>query len=65
MILLWPLFIYAGMESGFWAGDFTKTFISDTVGKFWIGYILAAYGAIDAISSFIVGKVFLHLAKLI
>lgn len=57
MILLWPLFFYAGMEGGFFAGNFTKSFITDNVGQDWIGYIFAAYGAIDAISSFIVGKV--------
>lgn len=55
-IIIIPLTIYSGMEQAFIASEFTKAFVSCTVGVWFVGYVMMAYGVMDASCSFIFGK---------
>eukprot|EP01059_Diplonema_ambulator_P015122 TRINITY_DN2621_c1_g4_i1.p1 TRINITY_DN2621_c1_g4~~TRINITY_DN2621_c1_g4_i1.p1 ORF type:complete len:520 (+),score=209.35 TRINITY_DN2621_c1_g4_i1:51-1610(+) len=57
MLYLIPLIMYNGMEQGFIWGDFTSNWVKPSVGLENIGYVMAAFGATDALGSFILGKV--------
>lgn len=56
MVLLIPLLFLSGLEQGWVFGDFTKAFIAPSLGKENIGYVMACFGAVDALSSFALGK---------
>ncbi|PIK47331.1 hypothetical protein BSL78_15807 [Apostichopus japonicus] len=45
IVLLIPLTVYSGLEQAFITGDFTKSFVTCTVGVGWVGYIMICYGA--------------------
>jgi len=57
MLLMIPPIFYSGLEMGFVSADFTKQCITDTIGASWIGYVMATFGAVDATSSIILGRV--------
>ncbi|OWF34739.1 protein unc-93 homolog A-like [Mizuhopecten yessoensis] len=54
--LLMPLTIYSGIEQAFITGDYTKSFISCTLGIWNVGYVMICYGVVDAICSFTFGR---------
>lgn len=56
MLLLIPLLFLSGLEQGWVFGDFTTSFVQPSLGKANIGYIMACFGAADAIGSFALGK---------
>ncbi|KAK7500310.1 hypothetical protein BaRGS_00008533 [Batillaria attramentaria] len=55
-ILLIPLTAYSGVEQAFVGGDYTKSYISCTLGIWNIGYVMICYGVVDAICSFAFGR---------
>ncbi|XP_053380264.1 protein unc-93 homolog A-like [Mercenaria mercenaria] len=54
--LLIPLTIYSGVEAAFFAGDYTRSFISCSMGVWNVGYVMIAYGVADAACSLIIGR---------
>ncbi|KAL5022316.1 hypothetical protein ScPMuIL_001471 [Solemya velum] len=54
--LLIPLTLYSGIEQAFIAGDFTKSYISCTLGIWSVGYVMICYGVTDAVCSFTFGR---------
>ncbi|XP_072043794.1 protein unc-93 homolog A-like [Amphiura filiformis] len=61
--LLIPLMVYIGFEQAYMAGDFTKSFVSCTIGIRRVGYVMIVYGVTDAISSFVIGRVEVHIGR--
>lgn len=57
MLCLIPLIMYSGLEMGFIWGDFTSNWVKPSVGTNNIGYVMAAFGASDVLSSVLLGKV--------
>ncbi|XP_071854941.1 protein unc-93 homolog A-like [Apostichopus japonicus] len=57
IVLLIPLTVYSGLEQAFITGDFTKSFVTCTVGVGWVGYIMICYGATNALFSLVWGRV--------
>jgi MFS family permease len=55
--LMIPIIMYSGLEQGFIWGDFTANYITEGLGEDYIGYVMAIYGASDALSSVILGSV--------
>ncbi|KAK3085295.1 hypothetical protein FSP39_001180 [Pinctada imbricata] len=53
--LLIPLTVYSGLEQGFISADYTKSYISCTIGIWNIGYVMICYGVTDAILSLTFG----------
>jgi len=56
MLLLIPLLFLSGLEQGWVFGAFTTTFVSPSLGKTNIGYVMVAFGAADVVGSFVFGK---------
>ncbi|XP_052817426.1 protein unc-93 homolog A-like isoform X2 [Mya arenaria] len=54
--LLIPLTIYSGVEQAFIAGDFTRSYVSCSVGIWNVGYVMICYGVVDAFCSFTFGR---------
>jgi len=56
MVLISFIVAFTGIEQGFFAGDFTRVCITETIGTEWIGWISCAFAATDAVASIIFGK---------
>lgn len=54
--LLIPLTIYSGIEQAFIAGDFTRSYISCSIGIWNVGFVMICYGVVDATCSFTFGR---------
>lgn len=54
--LLIPMMFYSGISQGFFYSDFTSQIITPSKGSNWIGFVLASFGLIDAISCFVLGR---------
>ncbi|XP_050399300.1 protein unc-93 homolog A [Patella vulgata] len=55
-LLLIPLTIYSGVEQAFISGDYTKSYITCSLGIWNVGYVMICYGVVDAICSFSFGR---------
>ncbi|XP_012939457.2 protein unc-93 homolog A [Aplysia californica] len=55
-MLLIPLTIYSGVEQAFIGGDYTKSYISCSLGIWNVGYVMICYGVVDAICSILFGR---------
>lgn len=51
MLLLIPLMFVSGLEQGWIWGVYTHSFIKPSIGAENIGYVMACFGATDAIAS--------------
>ncbi|XP_054771746.2 protein unc-93 homolog A-like isoform X1 [Lytechinus pictus] len=56
MIAIIPLTIFSGLEQAFIAGDFTKSYVTCSLGVGWVGYVMICYGLADAICSVLIGR---------
>ena len=56
-ILLVPITLYRGLESAFMGGDFTKSFVSCSLGIWNIGYVMIVFGVANALFSVISSRV--------
>ncbi|KAG8444327.1 hypothetical protein GDO86_009493 [Hymenochirus boettgeri] len=54
--LLIPLTMYSGFEQGFLAGDFTKSYVTCSLGIHFVGYVMICFAATNAICSLLFGK---------
>ncbi|CAG5123752.1 unnamed protein product [Candidula unifasciata] len=55
-LMLIPMTIYSGVEQAFIGGDFTKAYISCTLGIWNLGFVMICYGVADAICSILFGR---------
>lgn len=55
-MLLIPMTVYSGVEQAFMGGDFTKAYISCTLGIWNLGYVMICYGVADAVCSILFGR---------
>lgn len=60
LVLIIPFTVFSGLEQAFITGDFTKSFVTCTVGVGWVGFVMICYGCTNAIFSLFWGR----LAKL-
>ncbi|XP_053316046.1 protein unc-93 homolog A-like isoform X2 [Spea bombifrons] len=54
--LLIPLTMFSGFEQGFLAGDYTKSYVTCTLGIHFVGYVMICFAATDAVCSLLFGK---------
>lgn len=56
LLLLLPLLVYSGLQQAFIWGDFTEYIVTPVLGVSLIGGVMAAFGAADAGSSLLAGR---------
>ncbi|XP_029452830.1 protein unc-93 homolog A [Rhinatrema bivittatum] len=54
--LLIPLTMYSGLEQGYLAGDYTKSYVTCVLGIQFVGYVMICFAATDAVCSVLFGK---------
>lgn len=54
--LLIPLTMWSGFEQGFLAGDYTKSYVTCSLGIHLVGYVMICFAATNAICSILFGK---------
>ncbi|XP_073483721.1 protein unc-93 homolog A isoform X2 [Aquarana catesbeiana] len=54
--LLIPLTMWSGFEQGFLAGDFTKSYVTCSLGIHFVGYVMICFAAVNATCSLLFGK---------
>ncbi|XP_006882896.1 PREDICTED: protein unc-93 homolog A [Elephantulus edwardii] len=54
LLVLLPL--YSGMQQGFLAGDYTKSYVTCALGIQFVGYVAICFAATDALCSLLYGK---------
>ncbi|XP_030052350.1 protein unc-93 homolog A [Microcaecilia unicolor] len=54
--LLIPLTMYSGLEQGFLAGDYTKSYVTCVLGIQFVGYVMICFAATNAVCSVLFGK---------
>ncbi|XP_018408011.1 PREDICTED: protein unc-93 homolog A-like [Nanorana parkeri] len=54
--LLIPLTMWSGFEQGFLAGDFTKSYVTCSLGIHFVGYVMICFAAVNAVCSLLFGK---------
>ncbi|XP_065830642.1 protein unc-93 homolog A-like isoform X2 [Oscarella lobularis] len=64
LLLLIPITMYSGLEQAYIAGEYTKYFITDCLGITLIGYVIIVYGIVDAVTSFLCGRLAKHVGRL-
>lgn len=57
MLLLIPITMFSGLEQGFVFGDFTRAFVTCTLGIEKVGLIMICFGVVDAFFSLFLGKI--------
>ena len=57
MFLMVPYLFFTGLEQAFVFGDFTKQFVRDLHGVHQVGFVMSVFGAVDSVSSFVLGRV--------
>ncbi|VDI53944.1 Hypothetical predicted protein [Mytilus galloprovincialis] len=62
--LLVILTMYSGVEQAFIAGDFTKSYISCTIGIRNVGYVMICYGIVNAICSLSFGRLMMYVGQI-
>ncbi|XP_019382287.1 PREDICTED: protein unc-93 homolog A [Gavialis gangeticus] len=55
--LLIPLTMWSGFEQGFLAGDYTKSYVTCSLGIHFIGYVMICFAATNSLSSMFFGKI--------
>ncbi|KAE8601856.1 hypothetical protein XENTR_v10013815 [Xenopus tropicalis] len=54
--LLIPLTMYSGFEQGFLAGDYTKSYVTCSLGIHFVGYVMICFAATNAVCSLLFGQ---------
>ncbi|KAM4025289.1 protein unc-93 homolog A-like [Anomaloglossus baeobatrachus] len=54
--LLVPLTMFSGFQQGFLSSDYTKAYVTCTLGIHFVGYVMICFGATNAICSMLFGK---------
>ncbi|XP_074641151.1 protein unc-93 homolog A-like [Tubulanus polymorphus] len=61
--LLMPLVTFTGLAQGFIFSDFTKSYVNCEIGVHNIGFVLMTYGAVTAMSAFVIGHMTKHIRR--
>ncbi|ETW09636.1 hypothetical protein, variant [Aphanomyces invadans] len=56
VLILLPMFLFGGVQRGFAMGEFTSSFIRESLGSASIGYVMTVYGAVTVLGSYGFGK---------
>ncbi|XP_063775440.1 protein unc-93 homolog A-like [Pseudophryne corroboree] len=62
--LLIPLTVYSGIVQGFILSDYTKSYVTCSLGLQYVGYVIIVYGATTAIFSYIFGKLSQYIRRI-
>ncbi|XP_075719847.1 protein unc-93 homolog A-like [Rhinoderma darwinii] len=62
--LLIPLTVYSGMVQGFIFSDYTKSYVTCSLGMQYVGYVIIVYGATTSIFSYIFGKLSQYIKRI-
>uniref|UniRef100_A0A8C5PRE9 Protein unc-93 homolog A n=1 Tax=Leptobrachium leishanense TaxID=445787 RepID=A0A8C5PRE9_9ANUR len=54
--LLIPLTIFVGFQQGFLSSDYTKAYVTCTIGIHFVGYVMICFGATNSVCSYLFGK---------
>ncbi|KAM8952971.1 protein unc-93 homolog A-like [Pelodytes ibericus] len=54
--LLIPLTIFSGFQQGFLSSDYTRAYVTCTLGIHFVGYVMICFGATNSICSMLFGK---------
>ncbi|XP_071997274.1 protein unc-93 homolog A isoform X3 [Engystomops pustulosus] len=54
--LLIPITMWSGFEQGFLAGDYTKSYVTCSLGIHYVGYVMICFAATNALCSLLFGK---------
>ncbi|XP_069811635.1 protein unc-93 homolog A-like isoform X2 [Dendropsophus ebraccatus] len=54
--LLIPLTMWSGFEQGFLSGDYTKSYVTCSLGIHFVGYVMICFAATNAVCSLLFGK---------
>ncbi|XP_075453043.1 protein unc-93 homolog A-like [Ascaphus truei] len=63
--LLIPLTIYTGIEQGFILSDYTKSYVTCTLGIQFVGYVIISFGATTSICSYLFGKLSQYAGRIV
>ncbi|XP_069090632.1 protein unc-93 homolog A isoform X1 [Pleurodeles waltl] len=55
-LLLIPLTMYSGFEQGFLSGDYTKSYVTCSLGIQYVGYVMICFAATNSVCSMAFGK---------
>ncbi|XP_069625375.1 protein unc-93 homolog A [Ranitomeya imitator] len=55
-VLLIPITMWSGFEQGFLAGDYTKSYVTCSLGIHFVGYVMICFASTNAICSLLFGK---------
>ncbi|XP_070596376.1 protein unc-93 homolog A isoform X3 [Erythrolamprus reginae] len=56
--LLIPLTIYSGLEQGFLASDYNKSYVTCALGINFVGYVMICFSATNSLASLLFGKIY-------
>ncbi|KAM3932697.1 protein unc-93 homolog A-like [Leptodactylus fuscus] len=62
--LLIPLTVYSGIVQGFILSDYTKSYVTCSLGLQYVGYVIIAYGAATSIFSYVFGKLSQYIKRI-
>ncbi|XP_056422994.1 protein unc-93 homolog A-like [Hyla sarda] len=62
--LLIPLTIYSGIVQGFILSDYTKSYVTCSLGMQYVGYVIIVYGGTTSIFSYIFGKLSQYIKRI-
>ncbi|EQC41016.1 hypothetical protein SDRG_02074 [Saprolegnia diclina VS20] len=57
MVVFAPLMLFTGIQQGFTSSEFTSSFIRESLGEASIGYVMAVFGGMSVVFSYILGRV--------
>ncbi|XP_078503081.1 protein unc-93 homolog A-like [Lissotriton helveticus] len=64
-LLLIPITMFSGLEQGFIASDYTKSYVTCVLGLKFVGYVMICFGASNAICCLLVGKISLYTGRIL
>uniref|UniRef100_A0A8C5PQP4 Protein unc-93 homolog A n=1 Tax=Leptobrachium leishanense TaxID=445787 RepID=A0A8C5PQP4_9ANUR len=62
--LLIPLTMYSGVEQGFILSDYTKSYVTCSLGMEFVGYVIIVFGAMTSVCSFLFGKLCKYISRI-
>ncbi|KAM8952974.1 protein unc-93 homolog A-like [Pelodytes ibericus] len=63
--LLIPLTIYSGIEQGFILSDYTKSYVTCSLGIEFVGYVIIVFGLMTSICSMLFGKLSKYTSRIV
>ncbi|XP_066452238.1 protein unc-93 homolog A-like isoform X2 [Eleutherodactylus coqui] len=62
--LLIPLTVYSGIVQGFILSDYTKSYVTCSLGMQYVGYVIIIYGVTASIFSYVFGKLTVYIKRI-